>query len=113
MIRKKADRYARAAKAAGRSAPLSGITAARYIWVADSRREAMNDLRPAINYELGFQIKRGLLRILKSSYGLALAGDDVTFDQLAEAGTYCLGDPDTVALWCSMGSPPPPTSSPS
>src|SRR5262245_46006882 len=97
MIRKKADRYARAAKAAGRNTPLNGITAARYIWVADSRREAMNDLRPAINYELGFQIKRGLLRILKSSYGLALGGDDVTFDQLAEAGTYCLGDPDTVA----------------
>jgi alkanesulfonate monooxygenase SsuD/methylene tetrahydromethanopterin reductase-like flavin-dependent oxidoreductase (luciferase family) len=24
-------------------------------------------------------------------------GDEVTFDQLAEAGVYCLGDPDTVA----------------
>ena len=61
------------------------------------RREAMDDLRPAITYELGFQIKRGLIRILKSSYGLQVSGDDVSFDQLAEAGTYFLGEPDAVA----------------
>ena len=57
----------------------------------------MDDLRAAINYELGYQIKRGLIRIITSNYDLALKGDDVTFDQLAEAGVYYLGDPDTVA----------------
>ena len=31
------------------------ITVARYVYLADSRREAMDDLRPAITYELGFQ----------------------------------------------------------
>ena len=98
LIRKKADRYARAAKcAAGRIKPLQNITVARYVYLADSRREAMDDLRPAITYELGFQIKRGLIRILKSSYGLQVSGDEVSFDQLAEAGTYFLGEPDSVA----------------
>ena len=51
-IRQKADRYARAAKAAGRAKPLSNVTVARYVYLADSRREAMDDLRPSITYEL-------------------------------------------------------------
>jgi limonene 1,2-monooxygenase len=97
FLRKKADRYARAAKAAGQHAPLKNITAARYVYLADSRAEAMNDLRPAITYELGFQMKRGLIRIIRSNYGLQFAGDEVSFDQLAEAGFYCLGEPDSVA----------------
>ena len=96
-IRKKGDRYARAAKAAGHSVPLNKITVARYVWLADSRREAMDDLRADINYELGYQMKRGLIRLIKSNYDIGIKGDEVTFDQLAEAGIYYLGDPDTVA----------------
>ena len=97
FIRRKADRYARAAKAAGRSSPLKNIAVARYVYLADSPREAMEDLRPAITYELGFQIKRGLIRMLKSNYNWQFTGDDVSFDQLAEAGMYFLGEPDSVA----------------
>ena len=96
-IRKKADIYIRAAKAAGRTAPLNQITTARYVYVTDSRREAMDDLRPDITEELGYQMKRGLIRVVTSSYGLKLKGDTVTFDELEEAGIYHLGDPDTVA----------------
>jgi limonene 1,2-monooxygenase len=96
-IRKKADIYARAAKGAGRATPLQHVTAARYVYLADSRREAMDDLRDDINYELGYQMKRGLIRVVTSSYGLKLKSDTVTFDELAEAGIYYLGDPDTVA----------------
>jgi limonene 1,2-monooxygenase len=96
-IRKKADIYARAAKGAGRDAPLQHVTAARYVYLADSRREAMDDLRADINYELGYQMKRGLIRVVTSSYGLKLKSDTVSFDELAEAGIYHLGDPDTVA----------------
>jgi len=96
-IRKRADRYLSAAIAAGRSAPLRNLAVARYVYIADSRREAMDDLRPAFNHELGFQMKRGLLRLLKSSHGLSIPGDEVTFDQMAETGAYILGDPDTVA----------------
>ena len=85
------------AVAAGRSAPLNDITVARYVYLADSKAEAMDDLRPFITYELGFQMKRGLIRIIKNNYHLPFTGDEVTFDQLAEAGVYFLGDPDTVA----------------
>ena len=94
-IRKKGDRYARAAKAAGHKMPLNEITVARYVYLADWRREAMDDLRADINYELGYQMKRGLIRLIKSSYDIGIKGDEVTFDQLAEAGVYLLGDPDT------------------
>jgi limonene 1,2-monooxygenase len=96
-IRKIADRYVHAAKAAGQPAPLGKFAVARYVYLADSRRQAMDDLRADINYELTFQIKRGLIRILTTNYGLSLKADEVTFDQLAEAGVYHLGDPDTVA----------------
>lgn len=96
-IRRKGDRYSRAAKAAGHNAPLKNITVARYVWLADSRRQAMDDLRADINYELGFQMKRGLIRLIKSNYDLGIKGDEVTFDELVEAGIYCIGDPDTVA----------------
>jgi alkanesulfonate monooxygenase SsuD/methylene tetrahydromethanopterin reductase-like flavin-dependent oxidoreductase (luciferase family) len=96
-IRKIADRYMQAAKAAGQPAPLGKFAVARYVYLADSRRQAMDDLRADINYELTYQIKRGLIRILTTNYGLSLKADEVTFDQLAEAGVYHLGDPDTVA----------------
>lgn len=98
FIRRKADCYARAAKAAGRVSPLKNIAVARYVHLADSRQEAMDDLRPAITYELGFQVKRGLIGMLKSNYNWQFGGEDVSFDQLAEAGVYFLGDPDSVAL---------------
>jgi alkanesulfonate monooxygenase SsuD/methylene tetrahydromethanopterin reductase-like flavin-dependent oxidoreductase (luciferase family) len=96
-IRQKADRYVRAAKAAGRTNPLANVTVARYVYLADSRRQAMDDLRPAINYELTYQKARGLIRIITSNYDLGIKGDDISFDQLAEAGIYFLGDPDSVA----------------
>jgi alkanesulfonate monooxygenase SsuD/methylene tetrahydromethanopterin reductase-like flavin-dependent oxidoreductase (luciferase family) len=97
-IRQKADRYARAAQAAGRAAPLANVAVARYVYLADSRREAMDDLRPAINYELGYQKARGLIRIITANYDLGIkGGDDITFDRLAEAGIYFLGEPDSVA----------------
>ena len=96
-LRKRADIYLRAGKAAGHAKPLQNIAAARYVYLADSRRAAMDDLRDDINFELGFQMKRGLIRVVTSSYGLKLKGDTVSFDELAETGIYCLGDPDTVA----------------
>ncbi len=96
-VRKKADRYLRAALAAGRTAPLRNLAVARYVYLANSRREAMEDLRSDIDYELSYQIKRGLIRLLAANYGLSLKPEEVTFDALAEAGMYHLGDPDTVA----------------
>src|ERR1700756_47482 len=48
-VRKKADRYARAAKGAGHTTPLNNLTVARYVYLATSRRQAMDDLRDAFN----------------------------------------------------------------
>jgi alkanesulfonate monooxygenase SsuD/methylene tetrahydromethanopterin reductase-like flavin-dependent oxidoreductase (luciferase family) len=42
-------------------------------------------------------MKRGLIRIIRSNYDLQFKGDEVSFDQLAEAGVYFLGEPDQVA----------------
>jgi alkanesulfonate monooxygenase SsuD/methylene tetrahydromethanopterin reductase-like flavin-dependent oxidoreductase (luciferase family) len=97
FLRKKADRYARAAIAAGHTTPLANITVARYVYLADSKQQAMDDLRDAVNYELGFQKARGLINILKSNYNLPIVGDELSFDQLVEAGVYFIGDPETVA----------------
>jgi alkanesulfonate monooxygenase SsuD/methylene tetrahydromethanopterin reductase-like flavin-dependent oxidoreductase (luciferase family) len=97
FLKKRAERYAQFAKAAGQTAPLANITVARYVYLADSKKQAMDDLRDAVNYELGFQKARGLIRILKNNYDLPINGDDLSFDELAETGTYFLGDPDTVA----------------
>ncbi len=107
LIRKKADRYARAAKTAGRARPLDAITVARYVHLADSRSEAMDDLRPAITYELGFQMKRGLTRILTSSYGLQFKDDEVSFDRLAEAGVYFLAIRIRSPASCGSSTTPP------
>jgi limonene 1,2-monooxygenase len=96
LIRRKGDRYARAAKAAGHEVPLRNLTVARYVYLADSVAEAMDDLRADINHELGFQMKRGLIRMLTANYNLSLNADEVTFDRLVAAGVYYLGDPDTV-----------------
>jgi alkanesulfonate monooxygenase SsuD/methylene tetrahydromethanopterin reductase-like flavin-dependent oxidoreductase (luciferase family) len=96
-VRKKADRYARAAKAAGHAVPLNNLTVARYVYLADSRRQALDDLRAAFNNELSFQKKRGFIRLINASYGLSLVEEEVNFDQLAEVGLYYIGDPDTVA----------------
>ena len=57
----------------------------------------MDDLRPAFTAELEYQKKRGFIRLINASYGLSLVENEVTFDQLAEAGIYYLGDPDSVA----------------
>ncbi len=97
LIRKKADKYVRAALAAGRTAPLENFSTARLVYVTDSVEQGIAELRPAVTHELGFQMKRGLLRLVKNLYGLNIPGDTVTFDQLIDHGLYIIGDPDTVA----------------
>lgn len=95
-LRRKADRYGRAALAAGRARPLDRISVARLIYVADSVQEAVEDLRPAVSVELGYQRSRGLLRWVLAGYDFGKPVDDVTFDDLVAAGIYTVGDPDTV-----------------
>ena len=64
-IRARTATYMRYAAEAGRPASLGNITAARLVYIADSRDQAMEDLRPAITYEVSVQAERGFLTHLK------------------------------------------------
>ena len=94
-VKKKADIYARAAKAAGRKDPLKNLSVARVIYLSDSVKDAADDLRDAINYEMTFQKARGLMRIVKDI--LPPTTGEVSFDDFLNAGIYYIGDPDSVA----------------
>ena len=96
-LRKKAEQYARAAREAGREAPLKNITASRIVYIADTQREAIEDLRPAVTHEVGVQAERGFLKMLSRVFGLDVPNDERAIEALVEAGFYILGDPDGVA----------------
>jgi len=95
-IRAAADAYAAAALAAGRERPLEQVTASAFVYVADSVAQAIADMREAVEYELGFQRARGLLRLLAQALGDDVDPDSLRFEDLVDAGWYVVGDPDTV-----------------
>jgi limonene 1,2-monooxygenase len=95
-LRRKADKYARWALAAGHERPLERLTVARLVYVADSVEEAIADLRPAVTEEMGYQKTRGLFNFVLRPYQLPRPIADLTFDDLVELGIYMVGDPDTV-----------------
>ncbi len=96
-LRGKAKLYAEAALAAGRTAPLSNITASRIVYVAESKQQALDDLRQSVTYEVSVQAQRGFLKMLKSVFKVDVPNDERAIDAMAEAGFYVLGDPDSVA----------------
>ncbi|MEX2455281.1 MAG: LLM class flavin-dependent oxidoreductase [Rhodospirillaceae bacterium] len=96
-LRRKAEMYAGAALAAGRTAPLKGITASRIVYVAESRQQALDDLRASVTYEVSVQAQRGFLKMLKNVFKVDVPNDERAIDAMAEAGFYVLGDPDSVA----------------
>ena len=96
-IRRKTDIYARAALAAGRSLPLNSVSSARIIYIADSHREAVEDIREGASHEIGFQRERGMLHAMSKMLKLGKSADELTFDFFVESGVYVIGDPDSVA----------------
>jgi len=96
-LRPKGDLYAAAAGAAGLSDPRRNIAASRIVYIADSERQAIEDLRPAVTHEIGFQAERGFLKMLDKVYGLHVPNDERGIEALVEAGFYLLGDADSVA----------------
>ena len=96
-IRMKAEQYAGFARAAGRADPRGYITASRIVYVADSEREAIEHLRPAVTHEVSVQAERGFLKMLKNVFGVDVPNDSRAIEALIDAGFYILGDPDTVA----------------
>ena len=97
VLKKKADKYLRWAKAAGHRHPLKNLTNARFVYVADSKKQGMDDLRPAVTHEMDFQRRRGLLKFMCSAFHLPFTPEEATFDAMVEAGVYNVGDPDTIA----------------
>ena len=97
MLRKKADIYCEAAEAAGRKNARANVAVSRLIYIADSKDEAMDDMREEATYELSFQINRGLVNFARNVYKLPLEGDTVTIEDMVKHKLYTVGTPDQVA----------------
>lgn len=95
-IRKKAERYVRYAECAGRIAPRRSLSVSRLVYIADSREQAIEDLRAAVTYEIGVQAERGFLRMLKKNFDLDVPNDERALDVLVDAGLYIVGDVEQV-----------------
>lgn len=96
-LRKKGDNYADMARAAGIRNPRKNITASRIVYIADTEQKAKDEMRAAVEYEVGIQAQRGFLKMLKNLYGLDVPNGPGAIDALAESGFYVLGDCDSVA----------------
>jgi limonene 1,2-monooxygenase len=95
-LRAKCETYARAALEAGQTNPLDKVSVASFVYVADSVEQAKDDLRAAVNFEMGYQKTRGLLKWVMAPYKISKPVEDLTFDDLVELGVYHVGDADTV-----------------
>lgn len=95
-VRTKTERYVKYALAAGQRDPLSNITVSRLVYIADSRQQAIEDLREGVAYEVSVQAQRGFLKHLKAIYDLDIPNDARAIDVLAEAGIYLVGDAQQV-----------------
>lgn len=95
-IAAKAERYVRFATAAGISDPRRNLTVSRLVYIADSRAEAIEDMRAAVAYEVSVQAQRGFLTMLKKNFNLDVPNDARAIEALVEAGLYIVGSPEQV-----------------
>ena len=91
-IRAKTARYVDYAMAAGQKDPIKNITVSRLVYIADTREQAIEDLRAGVTYETSVQAQRGFLSMLKRNFNLDVPNDHRAIDVLVEAGIYVLGD---------------------
>lgn len=97
MLRAKAERYGEAARDAGVPNPRANIAASRLVYLSNTRKQALDDIRANIDNELGFQTKRGLVHYARNVFKLDVQGERLTFDDMVGAGIYLVGEPDEVA----------------
>jgi alkanesulfonate monooxygenase SsuD/methylene tetrahydromethanopterin reductase-like flavin-dependent oxidoreductase (luciferase family) len=95
-IRQKTELYSQFALAAGQVDPLRNVSVARAVYIADSRQDAIEDMRAAIATEVGIQAKRGFLQHIKARYGIDVPNDSTAIEHLVRAGLYIVGTPDEV-----------------
>ncbi len=96
-IRHKVELYVAAGRAAGQPDPMRRIAVARAVYIADSKQQAMDDMREAVAIEVGVQAQRGFLNMMRQRYGIEIRADHTAIEQLVEAGLYIVGTPDEVA----------------
>ncbi len=96
-VRQKADKYAALARAAGRMGARRNVVASRIVYIANSRRQAMDEMRAHVAFEVSVQAQRGFLKMLKNLLGVEVPNGPHAIDALVESGFYMLGEPDEVA----------------
>lgn len=92
----KFERYRQYALAAGQPNPLANIACSRIVYIADTRKQAIEDLRDAVTFEVGLQAERGFLKMLKAVFDVDVPNDARAIDALVEAGIYLIGDAQQV-----------------
>ena len=98
VLRRKIDIYLRGARAVGRNESRSKISNARLIYVADSFQQALEDLRPAVNFEADFQVRRGLFKMAQELFNWQFRdAKNIQLEDMVEVGLYVIGSPDQVA----------------
>ena len=97
MLRVKADKYCAAGKAAGQNDPRKNIAVSRLVYIAGSKEEAMDDMREEVNFELSFQVRRGLMNFARNVYKLPLTGDTMTIEDMVKHKLYTVGSAEQVA----------------
>ena len=90
-------RVGEARLAAGREAARRDVVGSRIVYVADSRKQAIEEMRAAVAYEVSVQGQRGFLSMLKRVYGLEVPNNANAIEALTESGFYIVGEPDNVA----------------
>lgn len=96
MLRKKVDTYSAAAKAANQDNPRKNVSVAKLIYIADSKEQAIEDMREEVTYELGFMMNRGLVNFARNVYKLPLTDDTITIEDMVKHKLYTIGSPDDV-----------------
>ncbi len=96
-VKQKAAKFAAFAQAAGRPHGRRNVVGSRIVYVADSKRQAIDEMRDAVAYEVSVQAQRGFLTMLKRLYGLDVPNGPNAIEALAESGFYIVGAPDEVA----------------
>jgi alkanesulfonate monooxygenase SsuD/methylene tetrahydromethanopterin reductase-like flavin-dependent oxidoreductase (luciferase family) len=96
-IKARNEKYLRYARAAGHGDATRNLSVSRLIYIADSKADAIEDMRDAVEMEVGVQAKRGFLKHLKARYNVDVPNDRTAIDCLVENGIYIVGSADEVA----------------
>jgi alkanesulfonate monooxygenase SsuD/methylene tetrahydromethanopterin reductase-like flavin-dependent oxidoreductase (luciferase family) len=94
-IRAASDLYRDHASAAGQSVPRSCFHVAHVVYVADTDREAIEDVRESLSVLLEERKREGPYLARRLQPGQTL--DDLTFEYMRETGYYWIGSPDSIA----------------